>query len=67
LPDDVKALMSIVDNTEDFAEAAVAALRGPVLGPGAHLGLLRLFGGERFQEMVTRLPTDGGGSRAGRG
>ncbi len=67
LPEDVKALMSIADNTEDFAEAVVAALRGPAPEADARRGPLRIFGVEQLHEMVTRLPTFGGGAGSGSG
>ncbi|MEI7970344.1 MAG: glycosyltransferase [Betaproteobacteria bacterium] len=67
LPEDVKALMSIADNTEDFAEAVVAALRGPVRGPDARFGPLRIFGVEQLGEMVARIAMSGDCARAGHG
>lgn len=65
LPDDVKALMSIADDAERFAEAVVAALGGATPCAERRLETLRVFGMEPLREMVRRLPA--GDSGSGRG
>jgi glycosyltransferase involved in cell wall biosynthesis len=61
LPEEVKALISIADDAEDFAEAVVAALGGLAPTADERAGPLRIFGVEQLEEMVARIgvPTDG--------